>query len=274
MKGKKDPMSSAMQADNRTIAGRFTVTKASLPAGSPAAAAVIAGQQMSTASQHQQQLPPPGVTPFLPFGHTQPVIMKQVQQHSMSAKQQHHHQHPASQQQPMLGSVRQQYSQQPDMEYVQIDTSYQPHAQQLAGRAMPVAMGGMPMEMSAKKGVLSQLIDKVRSKDERKKSSASGVSSSSSGGTIPHPAQPSQVPPATAVMGRRALSMYDAQCQYGTLTPMDSTTSAVAALALANSSVRQGEVTSQRRESRPIYTRAKSFVKSKRLARLYYVVRK
>ncbi|CAL8110482.1 unnamed protein product [Orchesella dallaii] len=252
-KGKKEAAVSAVQPDaNRTVAGRFTVTKTALPAGSPAPPSATAVGQTVV-----QQ--PPAPTPFVPFGQTFPV--KQIQ-HSHGGQQ--HQQQQA--QQTMVGhGAAHQFPQQVEMEYVQVDTSYQPHSHLLehqiatAGRMIPISIGNMP-EASAKKGVLSQLIDKVRSKDERKKSSASGVSSSSSGGTIPQPPQPSHVPPATTVMGRRALSMYDGQCQYGTLTPMDSATSAVAALALANSSIRQGE---QRRESRPIYSRAKSFVKSK-----------
>jgi hypothetical protein len=126
---------------------------------------------------------------------------------------------------------------------------------------------GNVSEAAMKKGVLSQLIDKVRSKDDRKKSSASGVSSSSSGGTIPQPVIPPLGPSSSsstmgmAPPGRRALTtMYDAQCQYG----LESSTSAVSALALANSNLGSRSGTTQRHhDSRPVYTRAKSFVKSK-----------
>lgn len=279
-KSKKDSSNSNQQDGNRVVAGRFTVTKASLPAGSPATAsmsAVSVGAHGSSAAGHQQPPPQQGATPFMPFGHTPP---------SKQVHHQHQHNHAGQHQPHSLPPTTVRLPHHPsDMEYVQIDTSYQPAAhaqQQLANRLLPITMTGFPDHASAKKGVLSQLIDKVRSKDDRKKSSASGVSSSSSGGTtIPQQAQPSQVPPATTVMGRRALSMYDAQCQYGTLAPLDSATSAVAALALANSSVSSGignrqhreaaatEPTcsnnhnSQRRESRPMYSRAKSFVKSK-----------
>lgn len=282
MKGKKEPstQSTAVQHDgNRTVAGRFTVTKTSLPAGSPATASMSAAStgahtSSSGQQQHQQAPPPQGATPFMPFQ----IKHFPIQQHHPHISQQQPHSLPPT-------TVRLPHHPN-EMEYVQVDTSYQPAAhaqQQLAGRLMPITMSGFPDQASAKKGVLSQLIDKVRSKDERKKSSASGVSSSSSGGTNPQQTQPSQVPPATTVMGRRALSMYDAQCQYGTLTPMQGANSAVEALALANSSGGagtcpkhrpQGEIvttstcgtnhhSSQRRESRPIYSRAKSFVKSK-----------
>lgn len=273
-KGKKDSSHQAhhpsgQPESSRTVAGRFTVTKTSLPAGSPATASMSGGGSLigggsSVASQTQmhQQPPPSGATPFVPFGHSLPVKHKS----QLSSGQQPQSLPPTTVRLPHHPN---------ELEYVQVDSSYQPvHGQQLSGRLMPITMSGFP-DQSAKKGVLSQLIDKVRSKDERKKSSASGVSSSSSGGTIPQQAQPSHVPPATTVMSRRALSMYDAQCQYGTLTPMDASKSAVAALALTNPLNRHnvdstttttstsGHVCSQRRESRPVYSRAKSFVKSK-----------
>lgn len=270
---KKETANSVAQTDpNMTVAGRFTITKTSLPAGSPAVITSQHGGSASAAGQLFTQA----------FGQQQQqAIQHAKQQHIIQQQQQQIHPMPGAPQ-PALTNMpvplsRQQ--QQDNMEYVQIDTSYQPHHHQhagLVGRLMPLSMG-VPAEVSAKKGVLSQLIDKVRSKDERKKSTASGVSSSSSGGTIPQQIQhqsqiqhhhhaPPPTAPATTVMGRRALSMYDAQqplsstCQYGTLTPMDSATSAVAALALATASNLNNTM---QRESRPMYSRAKSFVKSK-----------
>ncbi|OXA58597.1 hypothetical protein Fcan01_07864 [Folsomia candida] len=165
---------------------------------------------------------------------------------------------------------------QAEMEYIQVDTSYshpphqqqqqQSHSSKIGGPPPHPNLGASEASMMKSKGVLSQLIDKVRLKDDRKKSSASGVSSSSSGGT-PHPQPPAVPPSASALAARRALTMYDAQCQFG----LDSS-SAVSALAKSNlkRGVQSGEPAAsstsfshQRHESRPTYQRAKSFVKSK-----------
>jgi hypothetical protein len=140
---------------------------------------------------------------------------------------------------------------QAELEYIQVDTSYS-NSQSQMPRKSQVNTGraqlGRISEVSMKKGVLSQLIDKVRLKDDRK---ASGVSSSSSGGTIP---KPPVIPSVSAA--RRALTMYDAQCQFG----LDSSTSAVSALAVKSNQKR----VIREHESRPTTSRAqKSFVKSK-----------
>ncbi|CAG7718773.1 unnamed protein product, partial [Allacma fusca] len=159
-----------------------------------------------------------------------------------------HHQHQAHCQL-VTGQVKGQIQ---EMEYIQVDTSYQ------GGHrgSMPAQLQTPHRQSKSKMGMLTQLIDKVRSgKDDRKKSSASGVSSSSSGGTIPHPP-----PPPTGVP--RPMIMKDSQFQYNGPYPDNS---AVAALARSSTSLRRnGSSHGSRSESaRPVYTRAKSFVKSK-----------
>lgn len=177
---------------------------------------------------------------------------------------------------------QQKQASQAEMGYIQVDTSYSPHSHhQLHQDGHKAGVGGgrsnlyPAPESCMKKGVLSQLIDKVRSKDDRKKST-----SSSSGGTQP------VIPSASQLAARRALTMYDAQCQS---LGLDSSTSAVSALALNSSLLHRGGRSSgvgasggqepssggpssssfsqshnQRQESpRPSYQRAKSFVKSK-----------
>jgi len=60
-----------------------------------------------------------------------------------------------------------------ETEYIQVDTSFPPPPPSSSHRPLP-----LPHHVH-KRGILNQLIDKVRSKDDRKKSTSSSVSGSS-----------------------------------------------------------------------------------------------
>ena len=167
-----------------------------------------------------------------------------------------------------------------ETEYIQVDTSY-------AGHHHPGhPMGGLPQppppphshhHMGGRRGILNQLMDKVRStKDDRKKSTSSTMSGMS-GVLLPNPPshQHHHANTATAMSIAAASSavaasnraaaraaMYDAQVQYGNVGNFPDKSAVTALRRVGSQRQRMGGESSGSRDH-PVYTRAKSFVKSK-----------